>query len=296
MPGIDVFRWPHGGAAPTSPGDRPAPTGESAGVSPLRTLLICHEDAPLNREGLARWLASFSTLVGLVVLRESRGRRVRRIWREVRRVGVLRFLDVVLYRVYNRVFVAPRDREWVRDTLAELRRAYAPLPAGLPVLVIDSPNRPAAETFIRGLAPDLVIARCKTLLRESVFSIPPLGTFVMHPGICPEYRNAHGCFWALANGDVDTVGMTLLRIDQGVDTGPVYGYYSYPFDEARESPTRIQYRVVFENLNGLRERLLEIAAGGVTPLDTTGRRSAVWGQPWLTSYLRWKIRARRGNR
>ena len=38
--------------------------------------------------------------------------------------------------------------------------------------------------------PDLVIARCKTLLASRVFSIPPLGTYVMHPGICPEYRNA----------------------------------------------------------------------------------------------------------
>jgi methionyl-tRNA formyltransferase len=208
----------------------------------------------------------------------------------------VRFLDVVLFRLYAGLFIAPREREWQRDKLAELRRAYAQLPSGLPALVIDSPNRPEAEAFIRRLAPDLVIARCKTLLREGVFSIPPLGTFVMHPGICPEYRNAHGCFWALANGDVDRVGMTLLRIDRGVDTGPVYGYYTYPFDEARESPARIQARVVFENLDALRDRLLEIAAGAVKPLDTGGRRSAVWGQPWLTTYVRWKFKTRRGSR
>ena len=51
----------------------------------------------------------------------------------------------------------------------------------------------------------------------------------MHPGICPEYRNAHGCFWALANRDLNKVGMTLLRIDKGVDTGPTFGYYTYPY-------------------------------------------------------------------
>jgi len=40
--------------------------------------------------------------------------------------------------------------------------------------------------------------------------------FVLHPGICPEYRNAHGCFWALVNRDLARVGVTLLRADRGV--------------------------------------------------------------------------------
>ena len=39
-----------------------------------------------------------------------------------------------------------------------------------------------------------------------------------------------------------------------------------------------------------------VLAGRVRPLDTSGRRSATWGQPWLTRYLRWKLRARRRRR
>lgn len=115
----------------------------------------------------------------------------------------------------------------------------------------------------------------------------------MHPGICPEYRNAHGCFWALANGDRDRVGMTLLRIEKGVDTGPPFGYYSYPFDEARESHIVIQYRVVLENLDVLRQKFLEIFDVAAAPVNISGRKSAAWGQPWMSKYLRWKARARR---
>src|SRR5258708_4874260 len=109
----------------------------------------------------------------------------------------------------------------------------------------------------------------------------------MHPGICPEYRNAHGCFWALARRDLDNVGMTLLRIDKGVDTGPVFGYYRYAFDERTESHVLIQLRTVFENLDVLAEKLIEIAQGTAVPFDTRGRTSAAWGQPWLTRYLSW---------
>ena len=38
---------------------------------PLKTLLICHDDSALDREAVPRWLASFSTLAGIVVLRET---------------------------------------------------------------------------------------------------------------------------------------------------------------------------------------------------------------------------------
>jgi hypothetical protein len=66
----------------------------------MRTLLICHEGADLDREGLARWFASFSTFTGTVVIREPGGRLRTRISREIRRVGAWRFLDVLAFRAY----------------------------------------------------------------------------------------------------------------------------------------------------------------------------------------------------
>lgn len=261
----------------------------------MRTLLICHEGALLDAEGLARWLASFSHLVGLVILGETQTRMRRRIRREIKRVGFVRFLDVLAFRLYYKLFLAARDENWQQEKLEELRRAYPEL-KDVPVLCTHSPNSPEAENFIREQHPDIMLARCKTLLKESVFTLPAKGTFVMHPGICPEYRNAHGCFWALASGDTERVGMTLLRVDKGVDTGPVYGYYSYPFDSLNESHIVIQHRVVLENLRALEEKFREIYAGRAESLEVNGRQSATWGQPWLTSYLKWKKRARQGAR
>lgn len=246
----------------------------------------------LTQEGIARWLASFSDLVGIIVLHEGREQLLRRARREIRRVGVLRFLDVVAFRAYRALALGARDRAWVRAKLNELRTRYPSVPPDTPVLRTVSPNTPEAEQFVSERAPDIMIARCKVLIAERVFSIPTRGTFVFHPGICPEYRNAHGCFWALANNDHTRVGMTLLRIDRGVDTGPVYGHYGYAYDEVRESPTIIHHRVVLDNLDRLRDKLIEIHDGAAVPLDTSGRPSNVWGQPWLTRYLSWKRHAR----
>jgi len=123
------------------------------------------------------------------------------------------------------------------------------------------------------------------LIKKDIFEIPPDGTFVLHPGICPEYRNAYGCFWALANNEPDKVGMTLLKIDSGIDTGPIYGYYSYPFDVRRDTPAVIHNRVVYDNLDALERKLKDIHDGKAEPMRILGRVSNVWGQPWLSRYF-----------
>lgn len=259
----------------------------------MKTLLICHDNAPLHHDGIARWLASFSDLTGLLILQEGRQALWRRVKRERRRVGTLRLFDTLGFHLYYKLMLAARDAAWEARTLQNIRETYSAVDNSTPVLRAGSPNSSEAEAFIRARAPDIVLALCKTLLKPRIFSIPTRGTFVLHPGICPEYRNAHGCFWALANDDLEKVGMTLLRIDEGIDTGPVYGYFTYPYDELRESHVVIQHRAVLENLSPLREQLRAIHGGLATPIDTSGRTSAAWGQPWLTSYLKWKYKAKR---
>lgn len=259
----------------------------------LRTALICHADAALDLQGLARWLASFSHLGGIVVLEETKQRLWRRIRREVRRVGLLRFVDVLAFRLYYKILLRARDREWEEKQLAQMCARYAPLPPETQILRVHSPNTPAVEQFLRSFAPSIVIARCKTLLKPSIFTIPSRGTFVLHPGICPEYRNAHGCFWALVRDDLANVGMTLLRIDKGVDTGPVYGYFRCTYDGTTDSHIIIQQKVVLDNLDALQARLREIHAGHAMPLDTGGRPSGEWGQPWLSAFWAWRRRAYR---
>jgi hypothetical protein len=259
----------------------------------MRTLLICHADDLLTRESMSRWLASFSVLAGVVVIHEPPGRMKKRIQRELQRIGRWRFLDVIAWRLYHRLRLARRERQWEHDTLARLRQQFAAMADDTPILDVESPNSEACRNFIAAARPDLVIARCKTLLKPEIFSLARQGTWVMHPGICPEYRNAHGCFWALANGDDGKVGMTLLRIDEGIDTGPVYGYFSYPIDPRRDTPGMINHRVILDNLDALRDKLQQIVAGTAMPIDTRGRPSAEWGQPWLSRYLRWQWRVRK---
>jgi folate-dependent phosphoribosylglycinamide formyltransferase PurN len=254
----------------------------------VRTLLICHHDARLDREFLPRWLASFSELAGVVVVRDSRRQLWRRARRELKRSGALGLLDAIAYRLYHRVFLAGDDARREQILARQLADRYPPVATSVQSLTTGSPNSAEAADFIRAARPDVVLARCKHLLKRDVFSIARTGTFAMHPGICPQYRNAHGCFWALASGDRDNVGMTLLKIDTGIDTGPIYGFFRRPQEDPEESHASIQDRVVFENLPAIGETLMRVHGGGASPIEVSGQPSAVWGQPRLTAYWRWR--------
>ena len=258
----------------------------------MRTALICHHDNPLNREALPRWMQSFSELAGIVVITETGSRLRRRLEFEWRRSG-MRTLDVLAFQLYYRARLASADRAWVAATARDLEARYPPLAPTVPVHETSDPNDDATRRFLESVTPDIVLARCKSLLRREIFDIPPDGTIVLHPGICPEYRNAHGCFWALARRDLDHVGATMLRIDEGVDTGPIYAYYHADIDERTESHVVIQYRVVFDNLDQIAADLGAVHGHSAERIDVTGRTSAAWGQPRLTDYVRWKRAARR---
>lgn len=257
----------------------------------MRTVLICHAGDVFDREGLAAWLASFSHLAGVVVLEENAAQQRARIRRELDRVGLIRFVDVIAMRTYQKLFLARHDARWLERAIAELHERFGSAPQ-VPTMIAASANDARVVAFLRQQRPDIVIARCKQLLSKKVIATAGNGIFVMHPGICPEYRNAHGCFWALAARDHERVGMTLLRIDAGIDTGPIFGYYRYAYDERRESHVVIQYRVVLENLDAVAHQLAAIHDGSAAPIDTTGRASGVWGQPWLSRYLRWQRASR----
>ncbi len=169
----------------------------------------------------------------------------KRAKREIERSGLLGLADVIAFRLAYGIFSRSNDIAWGKSLIERWSHRFPSSAADASErLEVRSPNSTEAREFIERLKPDIMIARCKFILKKEIFDKAEIGTFVMHPGHCPEYRNAHGCFWAIVQGDLAMVSMTLLKVDEGIDTGPVYGYYSYPFDPRSESHFQIQARVV----------------------------------------------------
>ena len=107
---------------------------------------------------------------------------------------------------------------------------------GLPVL---TPAHPRDDDFVAALselAPDCVpVVAYGALVPPPVLGIPRLGWVNLHFSLLPAWRGAAPVQHAVWHGD-DVTGATTFRLEEGLDTGPVYGTVTeavHPRDTSR---------------------------------------------------------------
>jgi methionyl-tRNA formyltransferase len=82
-------------------------------------------------------------------------------------------------------------------------------------------NDPEAITTLRDLQPDLiVVAAYGLILPQTVLDIPVHGCLNVHASLLPKHRGAAPITAAILAGDTET-GITLMKMDAGLDTGPI---------------------------------------------------------------------------
>lgn len=92
---------------------------------------------------------------------------------------------------------------------------------GLPLLQPPRLKAPDAFEQLQAWTPEIiVVAAFGQILRPAVLELPPLGCINVHASLLPHLRGAAPIQAALLNGDLKT-GVTIMRMDQGVDTGPI---------------------------------------------------------------------------
>ncbi len=100
--------------------------------------------------------------------------------------------------------------------------------AGLKVLQPKTLKSEAAVAELAALKPDLiVVAAFGQILRKNVLTIPPAGCLNIHASLLPRWRGAAPVAAAIQAGDTET-GVTLMLIDEGMDTGPMIARRTIP--------------------------------------------------------------------
>lgn len=105
-------------------------------------------------------------------------------------------------------------------------KQYA-LEKGLTVL---QPERLRDETFqerLRALGAQLFVVVAFRMLPQSVWAMPPMGTFNLHASLLPQYRGAAPINWALINGEQET-GVTTFLLNEHIDEGAILMQESTP--------------------------------------------------------------------
>jgi methionyl-tRNA formyltransferase len=83
---------------------------------------------------------------------------------------------------------------------------------------------------LRAWSPDLVVvAAFGQILRPEMLDLPEFGCINVHGSLLPRWRGAAPIQASILAGDQET-GITIMKMDPGIDTGPMLSQRSIPID------------------------------------------------------------------
>ncbi len=137
--------------------------------------------------------------------------------------------------------------------------------ASIPLYQPKSLRSEAAAAPLRAWQPDIIIvAAFGQILRPRVLDLPPHGCLNIHASLLPRWRGASPIQHAILAGDAET-GVTLMRMDAGLDTGPMLAQQAIPI-HADETAASLHDRLAELGAEMLETRLDDILHGRLPPI------------------------------
>jgi len=107
------------------------------------------------------------------------------------------------------------------------------------------------------------------ILPADVLAAPRRGAMNLHASLLPRYRGAAPINWVIVNGEVQT-GISLMQMDEGLDTGPVFSRHALDLAETETAGTLAE-RIATLGAHVVRADLAAAVDGRLTaePQDPT---------------------------
>jgi methionyl-tRNA formyltransferase len=99
---------------------------------------------------------------------------------------------------------------------------------GIPVVQPLTLRRPAVVAALQRFRPEIgIVAAYGKILPADVLGLPQLGHLNVHASLLPRWRGAWPIGAAILAGDAET-GVTIMQLDEGMDTGPTLAARAEP--------------------------------------------------------------------
>lgn len=161
--------------------------------------------------------------------------------------------------------VTQPDRPKGRSGKAQISPVKAcALSRGIPVLQPQRIKAPWAVEQLRSIPADVfVVAAFGQILSQEILDMPYLGCLCIHASLLPAYRGASPIQQAILNGEERT-GVTVMRMDAGVDTGDILTQAIVPIDP-QETDESLSAKLCRAGSRLILETLPKLAAGELVP-------------------------------
>lgn len=149
------------------------------------------------------------------IVYEQRESRKEFLQRRIKKLGMLTVAGQIAFQAS----VVPLLKKLSAGRIAQIKAEFGMRTTPISGQVYSSLNSQEAVDRIKILNPAcIVVAGTRILSKEFLqnFRCPIIN---IHAGITPLYRGVHGAYWALAEKRPELCGVTIHRVDAGIDTG-----------------------------------------------------------------------------
>jgi len=203
--------------------------------------------------------------------------------RRFRKLGFFRVTGQIAFSFLVVPFLNARGRK----RISELKRKYAfnesPVP-GKKITRFNTVNDASCIQLLQQIDPAVVLVSGTRIISKKVLESCKAEFINMHAGITPAYRGVHGGYWAVANKDDENFGVTVHRVDKGIDTGEILYQQRIPVT-SNDNYATYPYLQLGEGLPLVRKAIEDVFTGGLKPQAIASGRGRLWYHPTILQYF-----------
>jgi methionyl-tRNA formyltransferase len=207
--------------------------------------------------------------------------------RRLKRLGFSKVIGQVLFAAGIVPVVTYSSRRRLRQIISSNRLDPSEIPTSC-VIEVPSVNSDVAITELRRLSPGVVVVNGTRIIDEKVLNSVDAIFLNTHAGITPMYRGVHGGYWALASEDPGNCGVTVHKVDKGIDTGSIVAqatitpasedtFATYPFLQTASA------------IPLLKQAVGDALSGTLSKIAPPPGKSRLWTHPTAWQYLKTRI-------
>ncbi len=204
--------------------------------------------------------------------------------RRLKKIGYIKLLDQLIFISTFSKILSYFSKKRYSEILKINNLSNFPVDSFKKVFVV-SVNELSTIDLINSFNPDIILLSGTRILSSKFINSINCQIINIHAGITPYYRGVHGAYWAYLNKQSNLAGVTLHRVDKGIDTGKVLGH----------KIIQVQYNDNFSTypllqLNSGIELLKEyLSESNNLDLVKSDNRSSLWYHPGFFQYLYYRF-------
>lgn len=203
--------------------------------------------------------------------------------RRIKKLGFFKVCNMILFQVLIPRLLHKTSRKRVKTIIKDYNLDNKAVPETI-FHSVNSVNDKKTIEILKKINPGLVIVNGTRIISKKVLNSIDAMFINTHVGITPEYRGVHGGYWALINNDKENCGVTIHRVDQGIDTGGIIKQEIITPTE-KDNFTTYPILQIAKAIEMMKEVLKEVFKGEVNAYKKQESISKLWYHPTFTGYI-----------